>query len=117
MNGGDAEEDEMITTENVFTWSTPAPLYDGTVPAPWRVAHRDAMEAALAERGLNHAAAYAEHDGAGLWVGLRDNRDPAQHSARVIALGDDLRAAGFRVRQVSRDGRVVGLRVCDHRRG
>ncbi len=105
-----------------FHWSNPAPAFDGSPIAPWRVSNVANMLALLtslgyADTGCNLTSAYVEHDGAyKLWVGLRDNYDPVAHSAALATLADVLRSIGLKVRPVTaRDhgGRVVALHVLD----
>jgi len=105
-----------MQTLAAFKWSTPAPALDGSPIAPWRVSDAHAVRAWLDTSGRPDAVAYVEHDGGGLWVGIRDNRDPVAHSAALVVLGDELRAAGARVKAVTRKdqgGRVVGLHLRD----
>lgn len=101
--------------DDVFKVSTPAPNVDGSIPSPWRVSDRDAMRAVLTEHGYDNARAYVEGDPqAGsptcLWVGLRDNRDADEHSAKLVALESMLVGLGFKVRAVTNGRRRIGIR-------
>lgn len=96
-----------------FKWSTPAPSWDGSIPKPWRVADLQALKTWMALGGYPDRVAYAEHDGDGMWVGVRDNRDSAKHAAELAALLGKLKAAGANAVGVKREGRIVGIRVRD----
>lgn len=80
------------TGRKVFRWSTPAPNWDGSIPKPWRVADASTLREILAKHGYPNAIAYVEHEGAhNLFVGLRDNRNAAQHDKGMRALAALLR--------------------------
>lgn len=96
-----------------FKWSAPAPNWDGSIPKPWRVADLQALKTWMALGGYPDRVAYAEHDGDGMWVGVRDNRDSAKHAAELAVLLGKLKAAGANAVGVKRDGRIVGIRVLD----
>ena len=83
----------------VFAWSTPAE--EGV--KPWRVSDPSALVAALVAFGVADLAdTYAERDGAGIWLGLRDNRDALAHRARLADLARAVRDVGaFKVRIAS----------------
>lgn len=103
-----------------FTTSSPdtRPAWCDSV-GTWRVAHADRLEAALRSTDSAPADVYATHytdSPSGhrrLWVGCRDNMDTTAHSARVVALGDLLRAGGLSVRAGKMHDRVAHLIVTD----
>lgn len=94
----------------VFGWSTPA---DEGVEA-WRVSYPEALHALLHLHSFG-ADAYVEHDGIGIrmWVGVQRNEDSYAVEARVRSIAELLRSLGLVVRTVSRDQRLVGVRVYD----
>lgn len=105
-----------------FHWSNPAPAFDGSPIAPWRVSNANNMRALLSSLGYGDGSgyltsSYVEHDGAyRLWVGLRDNHDPVAHSSALSTLADVLRGIGLRIEPVTRrdqGGRIVALHVLD----
>jgi len=103
----------------IFTDSTPAPLLDGTIPKPWRVAHADRLRDLLASLGYRSRQAYVEY-GSGsskapkrLWVGLRDNRDRMAHAVDLVCLQGVLVALGLTVKVERRSWGVSGLWVVD----
>jgi len=100
------------------------PIFADSTPAdpdakPWRVASLD--NACHVARVVCDEAfdAYAEHLGktktgtARVWIGLRDNRDPERHSARIVKLVERIRLTGLRVSVVKSRGRPAALRVLD----
>lgn len=102
----------------VFGWSTPAANWDGSIPAPWRVAHKAALEARLAAAGYPHAVAYVDYETVGgkqaLYIGLRDNRDLSKHAANLERLGDVLEGMKLgKVKRVKRTGRLAYLLLID----
>ena len=103
-------------TDQIFYDSTPAENYC----RPWRCASTDAAVAtarALCRDTAYDAYACNESPSASghvrVWVGLRDNRDGAAHSARIQTVASAFRAAGFRVRAIRDGRRVIALRLTD----
>lgn len=102
----------------VFGWSTPAANWDGSTPAPWRVAYKATLEARLAAAGYPHAVAYVDYETVGgkqaLYIGLRDNRDLSKHAANLERLGDVLEGWKLgKVKRVKRAGRLDYLLLID----
>lgn len=101
-----------------FTWSTPAPVIEGEMPAPWRVAHADHALALLKKKFPTFKDIYVDYgDGSfngrqQLWVGLRDNRDREGHAARMQELAEGMEQAGLKTR-IQRQGQRVVVHLID----
>ena len=101
----------------VFTTSSPEsrPSWCDSV-GTWRVSHRDALDELL--RGIT-SGAYTDTNCATpsgrlqLFAGIRDNRNPEDHSRRCEELLSGLRAAGLKARVMRHGGRVAGVIVTD----
>lgn len=112
-----------------FAWADAAPRVDGTVPAPWRVAHVDraiewikTVAVLYASRSLlrvDVSDVYGDHDSpdsqgrARLWIGLRNNRDPLKHEERLMGLLGLLRRRGALMEPIMIDGRARALYLTD----
>ncbi len=83
------------------------------------MAHADRLEAALLATDGCPADVYVTYETCNskgakrLWVGCRDNRDNTEHAARLEAVREILRCAGFAVRLRRLDGRLSGIVVTD----
>lgn len=85
-----------------FDWATPATNIDGSFPEPWRVAHKDLALVWLKKmfKDRDIYTDYSSKKSGGketIWVGLRDNRDKADHEQRIMYIFDTLRDAGWPV--------------------
>ncbi len=105
-----------------FTWATPAPLHDGTVPQPWRVAHAQEALAwlkTLHVDGTDLSDLYTTYESdlhkgrLQIFVGLRDNRDPVAHSTRLHALYNWIRDMGNPAMPMNYNGRLGGIYLVD----
>ena len=102
-----------------FTWSTPAKNWDGTTPEPWRVAHREEALTWLKHLFPDIRDIYVDYEANGwhgrlqIWVGLRDNRDPQDHSARLQGMLNQLGVMGAPVHINTRGGRLNGFWLVD----
>jgi hypothetical protein len=109
-----------VLATQVFAWSTPAPNIGGDIPRRWRVAHADVLRDILGRIGYDERVAYVEYLNdnpryKAVWVGLRDNRNAAQHTANLLVLADKLKALGLQVEPAMDidTGFVLGLNVLD----
>lgn len=114
--------DKLPERSRPFTWATPAPMPDGTVPAPWRVAHRKEVESwlkGLSVPGVDPSGIYTDYESEMLkgrlqiHVGLRDNRDPVAHSAKLQDLLQYLKQRMYPVQGVTYNGRLIALKLVD----
>lgn len=104
-----------------FGWASPAAMSDGSVPSPWRVAHADQALAWL--KGMSHGIDDSDlyttyesdlHQGhLQIFVGLRNNRSPADHSARLQGIFDWLQEMRMPVLPVQYNGRLSGFYLVD----
>lgn len=102
-----------------FTWSTPAPNWDGSKPEPWRVAHREDALKWLKRLFPDISDIYVDYEAnlqrgrLQIWVGLRDNRDPQDHTARLQGMLNHLGVMGAPVHINQRGGRIDGFWLVD----
>lgn len=108
--------EDATVVDRVFRWSTPAPNIDGTVPMPWRVVDIDIFKAHL-ETYQDLGRTWCEHDGRGILVGMRDERDAPVRHAKMVELAQRLRRDGFRVLLDDTQVDGVWLRVRDRHEG
>lgn len=115
--------DRLAEELRPFDWATPAPKIDGGYPEPWRVVHRDKALVWLKRMFPEHSGPmgiYTDTEGVNefrglsqLYVGLRDNRDQASHSARLQEMHDTLKKNHWSVRAVVRQDYLRGFYLVD----
>jgi hypothetical protein len=113
--------DRLPESRRPFTWSTPAPDMSGKPIEPWRVVHKPEAQALMSYLfpGPQWKDLYVDFEsdlyrGKGqLWIGLRDNRDRAAHSARLEQLYNALKSLGYPTRLEHRGGGYSALYLVD----